>query len=378
MRLILCGFLFTIVALIPTRAHAEDGIAMVFLTLPDGARSGAMGSAFVAVADDALGMFVNPAGIAPDFDAKAAFPWPCELTSTDRQRWMPVLDLDDMWLQSRGGYVGISESGAIGMSHKRLNVGEAYDLDVESNELKTFNVFDEAYGITGAMRVHPQLKVGAALKYIHSQLHPDDGTCNTWAVDFGMFYHLRPFASSDLLVVPGLSVGVSLANLGPDVRYDRSTTHNPLPRLIRVGFAQEVQCTRVARILLSAEFDKIMVNWHEDSLGDELRESTRRIGVEGELRIPLNTAELRMGISLFGRLGYYYDYEIGNEPEGRTEGYGIGFDAILSSGGPGLLMRVDFGTQEPPDYLGDADSEFASATLSIVPRIWDNRRSPNH
>jgi len=366
------------VCLLPVRTESEVGTAVVFLTIPHGARASAMGDAFVAVSDDATSVFHNPASIAMEYApglpnpepwiSKLHLPWPDDFCGK-RSRWMPVFGLEDLYIRNYAFAQHIPRMGAIGISAKHLNVGEVTERDDQGNELGTFRVYDWSIGLSYGIRISEGMSVGLTYKRIESVLHPDDGVATTWALDFGWFYRPKEIALSPQLFLRGPSIGASLSNVGPGISYRESYSSDPLPKLMRLGMAQELFIPRFARFLMVAEINKIMINWQEDVWHEELRESRRAVGFEGEFRLPLellvNLSGTDPGISVCARRGYYYDREASNVPEGSTYGYGIGFDIRLRENVSRLKLRLDYGQIEPPDDLGDDESEYYSFTVSL-------------
>ncbi|MCU0610854.1 MAG: PorV/PorQ family protein [Candidatus Eisenbacteria bacterium] len=328
--------------LVPQPARAEVGTAVVFLILAPGARANGMGQAFVAVSDDATAAFYNPGGLALKCDTESGGPCPRELFLM-HSPWMPVFDLDDLYLEYFAYTQHVPGWGHFGLSANYLHVGEVMETDEDNNELGTFRVYDIALNLSYSTRITSRMGVGGNLKYIRSQLHPDEGVGTNWAVDLGWLYRIPGLLN-------GLNVGASLSNIGPEISYRSEAAADPMPRLLRVGLAYKVMDRpSFGALLLSTELNKVMVNWSEDGFADELRESKRCVGAEYKY------ADANDAYAVFLRGGYYYDREAGNVPKGATFGGGLKYKRF----------QFDFAFIEPPEDLGSTYTKMYSLKVLI-------------
>jgi hypothetical protein len=326
-------------------SHAEVGTATVFLLLAPGARANAMGQAFVAVSDDATAAFFNPAGLS----MKREDDYSRELFLM-HSPWMPVFDIDDLYLEYFAYNQAVPQWGHFGLSVNYLNVGDVMETDSEGNELGTFRVYDIAVNLTYSTRVLQSMSLGGTVKYIRSQLHPEDGVGTDWAVDLGWLYR---YPGQGLF--KGLSLGASLSNLGPGISYRDQSVSDPLPALLRVGLAyQALDHPSYGRVLLSTEFNKVMVNWREDGIDQEIRESKRCVGMEYEYRTYLDEQKTSP-MSVFLRGGYYYDREASNVPQGATFGGGLRYKRF----------QFDFAFVQPPEDLGSTYTKMYALNILI-------------
>lgn len=338
---------------------AEVGTAVVFLTLAPGARANGMGQGFVAVADDATAAFYNPAGLALTCPQGDGVRCPSQLFLM-HSPWMPVFDLDDLYLEYFALTHQVPGWGHFGLSTNYLHVGDVQERDDQGKEMGMFKVYDLAFNLTYSTRVAESMSVGGTFKFIRSQLHPDNGVGTDWAVDLGWLYRMgnhTPFRSiPGLRSVPvlsdfdtrSLSFGASISNWGPDISYLDASNADPLPRLLRVGLAYDLlNRPSIGRVLLSAELNKVMVNWREDGFATELQESKRSIGAEYTY-----TDEK---IWVFLRGGYFYDREAVNVPKGPTFGGGLRF----------RQFQFDFAFISPPEELGSTYTKMYSLTVTI-------------
>jgi len=349
---------------------AEVGTAVVFLVHPPGARANGMGQAFVAVADDGTAAHYNPAGLAMSDTGESCYlPWPIEGHFT-HSPWMPVYKIDDLYLRYSSFIQHLPGIGTIGISGTDFHLGDIMETDAEGNELGTFEVFDSALSISYSVRITPRLSIGMTYKDIYSQSSPDGSARTSWATDWGLLYRFPDLrVSSAGLILKGPRIGLSRSNRGPDISYGYSCCGDPLPELLRVGIAQEIMFSRHARLLISAELNKIMVNEKEDSRLEELRESKRGIGSEFEMRLPLDEfldiPKDRLAFSFAFRAGYYYDREAPNIPEGNTFGVGVGLDMRYRTESRPLRLKFDYASVEPPENIGNTHTKMYSFGISL-------------
>ena len=171
--------------------------AAVFLTIAPDARTIALGGAGVALDDMGAGAYYNPASIA--LGPRIAATW------THVDLLGPDGSLDHVAIAlNRYGRFGL----AAGLQY--LNAFSGHMADI-------------APGISSAYRVLPSLSAGLTAKAVYSFVY--DVHALTFAVDAGVDY--QPMNA--------LTLGLAVANLGPDMRVD--TTASSLPRIARLGFA---------------------------------------------------------------------------------------------------------------------------------------------
>jgi hypothetical protein len=333
-----------VIGLAPS-SHAEVGTATVFLLLAPGARANGMGQAFAAVSDDATAAFFNPAGLS----MKREEGYARELFLM-HSPWMPVFDIDDLYLEYFAYNQAVPQWGHFGLSVTYLNVGDVMETDSDGNELGTFRVYDIAVNLTYSTKVLPSMGLGGTIKYIRSQLHDEYGVGTDWAVDLGWLYRHPPKG-----LFKGLSLGASISNWGPGISYRDESVSDPLPRLLRVGAAYQVMDSPVyGHVLLSTEVNKVMVNWREDGFAEEIRESKRCVGLEYEYRAYLDEQKTNP-MSVFLRGGYYYDREATNVPQGPTFGGGLRYNRF----------QFDFAFVSPPKDLGDTYTKLYALNILL-------------
>jgi len=195
-------------------ARAEDGTAgLAFLKLGVGARAIGIGDAYTAVGGDASSIYWNPAGSVA-------------VENID------VLLMHSEWFEGiRYEYLGgVKSDGrqAFGVGFVGLYVNDLERRDGPTSEPDgDFGVFDFAMTGSYARRLTEYLDVGASAKYLHSEI--DDEKAQGVAFDAGLQYRVTS--------VTGLSLGVSVHNLGAQMKYVEEAFD--LPVLGRIGAAYE-------------------------------------------------------------------------------------------------------------------------------------------
>ena len=180
--------------------------------------------------------------------------------------------------------------------------------------------------------VIPNLGIGLNLKLLHVNLTSglqgsSDGSGTTFAVDLGGLYQYKKDMDSFLGSGPArmeASVGLMVANLGPDISLVDGEQSDPLPRNLKVGASWGVRVPKSYSALLGLAVDKSLVfESIDEDLAKELSWAKRNdVILSGGM-------ELGLMDLLFGRLGYIYDDP--GEIKGITYGFGFhlkkfGFD----------------------------------------------------
>ena len=209
---------------------AQSG--MTWLNMPIGARAAGMGSAHVAVTNDAGSFFWNPAGYAFT-EGTSLF--------VNRTQWIADIDVSAGAVShnfGRYGVVGLNMTGLDwGTFHGTVR-SDAADQGFE--ETGTFTVSSFAAGLSYSYRISRQFGVGVNVKYLHEDLgstlvgnfdSPESASAkmNLIAFDFGTIYHIG---------FRDLRIGVSLRNFSNEKAYRAETF--PLPMTFRAGFAIDV------------------------------------------------------------------------------------------------------------------------------------------
>ena len=263
-----------------------------FLKIGIGARAAAMGSAFVAVADDASALYWNAAGIARiDADrSQLQFNhaiWPADMKFTQI------------------GYVFHTKRipGAIGVSLRSLYMDPmvettAYQPDPNVGTGLRFDAGYMAAGLTYARSFTDKFSAGVTANFIHEGLA--ELSQNTYAFDLGTLYDVGTM---------GMRIGMAITNMGTDVRFIERTAR--LPSVFRVGTSATVFQSADQRLLGSLEFS----------------------------HPPDNSERLNVGAE-YGFHNYVF----------LRGGYNVNYDAEGIAGGVGFRFPVSFAGTADFDY----------------------------
>lgn len=233
-------------------AQGEAGASS--LIIPPSARANGMGQSYVAIADDATGIWWNPAGIA--FVNVVA----------DLMHTQLVPDLaSDVFYEYAGGAYKIEGLGTIGAALVYLTYGD-YEVTTDSPEpIGTASAWEMAPTISGAIKIMDSIGIGMNLKFVYVRLAPDwatqqgqKGKGHSVAVDIGGLWKIPEFSLMGFRV-SHLNLGVCVSNLGPSISYADPDQAADLPRNLRMGFAYSPVYNDVGKLTVVADFNRPLV-----------------------------------------------------------------------------------------------------------------------
>ncbi len=283
-------------AALPQSARADGGpgtSGAEFLTIGVGARPAGMADAFTGVADDVHALAYNPAGL--------AF---LRRREIGLEHNVYAAGINHEWL----GYAHPTAWGTFAGAANLLFISPFESYSSVDNPTGKTSAADMAYQFTFATTVTENWSLGATGKYIRSRLH--ETTASTYAGDFGTLW--KP--------LPRFSLGGSILNLGPGLRY--ISTRVDLPRTLRGGASWNVFNPGDFRhtLILALDVEKR----HDDSarVGGGLEacyDSVLALRLGGR-SLPASGAGLTLGIGLY----LFRD---------ETKGYEIDFDYAFVAAG---------------------------------------------
>ncbi|MCK4224163.1 MAG: PorV/PorQ family protein [candidate division Zixibacteria bacterium] len=264
--------LFFVCFILQTKCSFADvpRAGVLFLQIDPDARAGGMGGASVALADDAVATYYNPAGITG-----------VKLVSgeVDYAHWLPEL-ASDLHHTYVCGAVNLGEYGHVGIAFKHLSPGESVRTDEHGNVKGVFDSYEMAIGVSYAYQLTDNFSSGLNAKYIYSRLaeqgaglEKGKGTGQSMALDVGLLWEniLPELTITETLVSPdlskllgnrksrGLSVGLVVSNIGPDISYVDLNQADPLPRELRIGGAYRAVDTDLVGISVAMDYCKGLV-----------------------------------------------------------------------------------------------------------------------
>jgi hypothetical protein len=285
----------------------------LFLLLPVGAQSVAMGRAMTAMTGPESS-FWNPAGLA----------------SVERSSLVVFRGDHAVGTATAISALGArSGVGTVGLSYLLLDIGDQDLTDVEGNVLGTVSVRNHLGVASVAARVFDGLDAGVSLKLVRFQLScrgicPDAGTtASTYAVDAGI-------QTTPIRGVP-LRFGAMVAHLGPRLQVLNAEQADPLPSRVRVAVAYDVMASLVAS-------DQVQ-GWLTVEVQDRLRDA-------GSLSYYVGS-EIQAGAAdaLFLRAGYV----IGDldQESGARVGLGLRYERFDLAIAKSLAVSTLTGETEP-------------------------------
>ena len=277
----------------PGLSRAQDqtgGTPGAWLSDYMGARTLGLGGAFVATADDALGVVWNPAGLSR-------------------------LDQNEVRFEMAQLYEGTSLNGlsfavpgsrlpSFGVSMVTMRSGDFERTNELNDPLGTFNTGDTAFLFTGSKYVFPKLSVGGNLKVVRQSIEEYSG--GGVGVDIGALY----------TVMPNLRVGLSILNVGgPSITL--RDTEESFPTEFRTGLSTSLLSGRGT---ISAELDQISGEGIRLRAGSEYWVQPA-IG----LRVGYNDRYPAGGFSYRMQRGLQVDYGLTDHDLGITHRIGLSY-----------------------------------------------------
>ncbi len=337
--LILAGFTFG-------QVKAQVGITSVpFLQIEPDSRAAGMGNTGVAIADNASAVFWNPAGLAFQRGNQV---------SITHANWLPAFNADLFYDYLVGKYY-IEDIGTIGAHITFLNLGEQLRTDETGLEMGRFNSYEVAAGLSYGFELNENFSLGTGFRFVYSSLADGEvsgqkiNPGSTVGIDLAAMYRSNPF---ELGTRQGtMNAGINLSNIGPGVQYTDNAQRDPLPTVLRLGWALTMDLDQEGfnTLTFSNDISKIMARSELRELdGDEVYEPmsvTRALfsswssfdRMNGSEMVTLNVLQqfmLGFGLEYWYnqqfalRTGYYYENPENGNREFLTFGAGIRYNVF--------------------------------------------------
>jgi hypothetical protein len=274
-------------------AHAEDqngGAPGDWLSRYSGARSVGYGGAFVAVANEPLGVVWNPAGLSLMFQNEVHF-------ETTRL-------FEDTAIYGFSFAAPARRIPSFGITFLQLSSGE-FERTSELNEsLGTFDEGDMAVLLTASKAVTPRFSLGTNFKIVRQTL--EEFETAGFGVDLGLMFD----------VTPSLRVGTSLMNIGGPTLKLRDTGES-FPVEFRGGLAFQFFGGRGT---IAAELD------NRDGPGPSLHTGSEVwVHPTMALRLGYNDAYATGGFSYRLPTGLRLDYGVSDHTLGLVHRVGVAY-----------------------------------------------------
>jgi len=244
-------------------AKGQAGITSVpFLQIEPDSRGAGMGNANVAISDNASAVFWNPAGL--------AFQKGTQISIT-HSNWLPQFDTD-LFYDYLVGKMYVDGIGTIGGHVTFLNLGEQVRTNEDGTEEGTFRSYELAVGGSYGYRLSDNWAIGTGLRFIYSNLVPSGTRVSGQEARAGtsVGLDLAGMYRSDEFDLGGrdaqVSVGANLSNFGPGIQYTDAAQKDPLPTVLRAGwaFTTELDPDGYNTLTISNDFPKVMARIQPD------------------------------------------------------------------------------------------------------------------
>lgn len=320
---------------------AQVGITSVpFLQIEPDSRGAGMGNTGVAIADNASAVYWNAAGLAYQKGNQI---------SVTHAEWLPGFNADLFYDYLVGKY-HVEGIGTFGGHITYLNLGEQQrttEANPTGEGLGRFNSYEFAGGVSFGSKLTERFALGGGVRFIYSSLakgevsgQPIDPGSSI-GVDLSALYRTQKFEF--LRRGAQFSAGLNLSNIGPGIQYTDSPQKDPLPTVLRMGWAFEwdLDPEGINTITIANDFSKIMARG--DSTGSEgsiealvssWDEFTRDNGTGTVTLGVLDQFMIGTGIEywyndLFAvRGGYYYEHPDNGDRVFFTLGAGLRYSMV--------------------------------------------------
>lgn len=195
-------------------------------------------------------------------------------------KWLPEL-ASDIYYEYLTGVYYLEDWGTVGGAVTYISLGHNEQTNEAGEVLGGFYSYETAIALSYGSKLLSNLYGGLTFKFIYSALAPriyvghekKSGTGSSFAVDLGLLYD-GP--------IPGLSFGVCVQNLGPDIHYIDAAQADPLPRNLKVGMAYRILRTDYQKLVVAADIDKEIIKFKqpENPWALEWHYAVKHVGVE--------------------------------------------------------------------------------------------------
>lgn len=318
------------------------------------ARTLALGGAYVAVADDPLGVLWNPAGLSA--------------MDQNELRFENARLFEDTSINGFGFAVPGSWLPSFGLTMLSLGSGEFQRTNDLNDPLGTFRNTETAYLFTMSKAFSRRFAIGTNLKLVQQSV--EDFSAGGFGVDVGGWYHLTPY----------LRLGAAVSNLaGPTITLrDVAETY---PLHLRGGAALQVLD---GRGLVTAQLDQ------SEGMGTRMHAGAEYwIGSGMALRVGFDNDYETGGFSYRFAPRYQLDYGVADQALGLTHRVGLSYrfggffasshaePAVFSPTGEKAVTRIalDAHTKAAAEVW---TLDIVSKGAEVVRRFSGNGQPPAH
>lgn len=205
MKTMMLAAVISIAAVHASRAQDAAG----YLKLDTSARAAGMGSAFVAVSNDATAASYNPAGVAtlsaPSFATMNA-----SLGLGQKHQFFSAI-------------YPFSRTQSAGFSWVRATSGDVSFINLSTGTLSTIEDKQDAYILSYGTKLQSNLRLGANIKFLRQDFGISSAKGNSF--DIGALYTLPQ----------GATLGLNLQDIGGSLKDDKSGAKSDMDFVIKLG-----------------------------------------------------------------------------------------------------------------------------------------------
>ncbi len=274
--------------------------AYTFLKIGTGAKSQALGGAFVGLADDETALYYNPAGLTSDGESFELYDDLLDVPEREQVLNRFTASYINYLLDFQYGFIGyvrnLDDRTSVGLSIAYQDYGTFNRLDAAGDDIGSFGASDMAIGLTYSKRIRSNLSLGGTGKFIYEKI--DTYSSNGLALDFGLMYLGAADGST--------RIGFALTNFGAQLSGLTDTHKDKLPTKAAIGLSHKL---RGLPTVFTSEIGKPFDNEFYLSLGIEM--------------VSLSPFFLRIGWTSAGR-----DYKTGSDSDtlaGFAGGFGYSY-----------------------------------------------------
>jgi hypothetical protein len=257
-------------------AQAQSTAGAASLQIEPSARANGMGKAHVAIVDDAVASWWNPAALAFITERQATLM---------HSQLVPGL-ADDVFYEFIGFSSDIGGLGGYGINLIYLTYGKNIATDFSGQVLGEFTSYEVVPSFAIGTKVNDDIGLGVNFKFVWVDLAPaavtqdgHDGRGTTVAVDGAALWRIPKYR---------MNWGLNFQNIGPNLAFIDEDQSDPLPRNLKVGVGYWALVREGHTLILSADLNKPFVRIDDGPL--------------------LNVgSEYSLGDYLAGRFGWVYE-----------------------------------------------------------------------
>lgn len=228
---------------LPVRARAAGGAeSLDFLLMDTHARAVGLGGAYTALAADANALHYNPAGLGGLKQSEATFM---------HNKYVQGLSQEHLAFASAQGW-------SVNVDYLSFGSIERTTFADKSGTGAKFGINDLSVGAGYGRTLFDNFSVGGGVKILREQV--DNVTASGFALDGGVLYGVPQ--------VKGLSLGLALQNIGPEMKFQK--TKEKLPLNARAGAAYAFPALgamhTVALDVSKARTDKMRLGFGAESI----------------------------------------------------------------------------------------------------------------